>query len=164
MLPPPANGSKTAGNPPPRGARGDLRPSPRQHLRVVAVLPQHQLLNQPEQPLPLRILGLRGGKPIRPRQRIVHQRSEKHRPTRRQRTPGPPQMQSRGMPMADRLLPSRRRIDGIQRQRHLNQLPHEYLLSHQEPTLPLAHNRARLRLRLARCPTPEPNWSDGLPR
>ena len=103
--------------------RHDLRPRLGQHVGVVAVLPAHQPLDDPEEALALGGLRLGGREPIRTRRRVIHQRGEQHRPARRQRPPRPPQMQRRRMPMTDRLLPHRRRIDGIQRQRHLDQLP-----------------------------------------
>ena len=100
----------------------NFRPGPPQHISVPAVLPHHQVLQDPEQALALDGLILLGRKPVRVRRRIVHQRSPQHSPTSRQRLPRPPQMQRRRMPMTDRLLPRRRLIDRIQRQRHLNEL------------------------------------------
>ncbi len=107
----------------PVAARQNLRTGLRQHRGVVAVLPDHQPFDDPEQPPAFAVLRLGGREPVGARRRIIHQRREQHRPSGRQRTPRPPQMQRRRMPVADRLLPHRRRIDRIQRQRHLDQLP-----------------------------------------
>lgn len=45
----------------------------------------------------------------------IYNQREQHRPTRSQRPPRPPQIQRRGMPVPDRLLPRRRSIDRLQR-------------------------------------------------
>ena len=95
---------------------------------VVAVLPRHQALDDLEEPLALgglirisrELVGVRGG--------VVHERGKQHRPARRQRAPRPPEVQRRRVPVTDRLLLRRRRVDGVQRQRHLNKLPPQ--LSH----------------------------------
>ena len=94
---------------------------------VGRVLPQHQLLDQPEQPPPLRLLRRLGGELLRPRSRIIHHLRKDHRPRRRQRPPRPPQMQRARMPMPNRLLPRRRLVDGVQRQGDLDELLAEHL-------------------------------------
>ena len=54
--------------------------------------------------------------------RVVDHLREDHRTRRRQRPARPPQVQRRRMPVPDRLLPRRRRVDRVKRQRHLDQL------------------------------------------
>ena len=51
-----------------------------------------QLLDQPEQALSLRPLGFLGREQLGVRRGVVHHLREDHRPRRRQRTPGPPQV------------------------------------------------------------------------
>ena len=100
----------------------DLPPRSADHARVVGAFPLHQPLDDAEQPpalpLPRRLVG----ELLRHRGRIVHHLREQHRPARRQRPPRPPQMQRRGMPVPDRLLPRRSRVDRPQRQRDLDEL------------------------------------------
>ena len=91
-----------------------------QHDRIVGVLPHHQPFQNPEQPPSFCLLLIDRQRLIA--RRIVHQRSPNHSPRSRQRPPRPPQMQRRRMPLPNRLLPSRRQINRLQRQRHLNQL------------------------------------------
>ncbi len=93
-----------------------------QQRLVGGVLPLHKALNQPKQPLPLRLLRRLGGELLRPRSRIIHHLREDHRPRRRQRPPRPPQMQRARMPMPNRLLPRGLLVDGVQRQRDLDEL------------------------------------------
>ncbi len=145
--------------------RQPLRPTPHklrlsrsQHVSVVAALPSHQPLQNLEQTLPLCVLLLRSQRLI-PR-RIIHQRSPQHRPSRRQRTTSPPQMQSRRMPMPDRLLTSRLSIDHRQRQRHLNQLRPRPLHAH-HPTVTPQHIRTHIRRRDAGRPDQHP--TSGIP-
>ncbi len=83
---------------------------------VSRVLPQHEILDDLEKPLPLFLLRLLRLENIRMRRWIVHHLRENHRPRRRQRPPRPPQMQRRRMPMPNRLLPRRCLVDGFQRQ------------------------------------------------
>ena len=116
IAPPPAKGSSSVIFSSPQ----DLRLGTVQDLRVVGVLPDHQLLQDFEQPLPLRVLLLLGGEALRMGGGIVHQRGPDHSPSRRQRPPRPPKVQRGRMPMPDRLLPRRLRIDFLQRKRHLN--------------------------------------------
>ena len=108
----------------------NLRARPLWHLLVGGVLPAHQFLKQPEQ-------ALATGRPTAfqmPRRHlarmlqlprpggIIHQLGKDHRPRRRQRSPRPPQVQGARMPVADRLLPRRCDIDGIERQGDFDQL------------------------------------------
>ena len=131
-------GVLSAGPPP---ALPDLRARLLEHLFVGRALPENQLLQNPEQTLTFELCGRVGKRvlvaPCRPalperplrrpflrrirqqhvdvRRRIVDHLREDHRARRRQRPPRPPQMQRRRMAVADRLLPRRRRVDGIQR-------------------------------------------------
>ena len=93
-----------------------------QHLLVGGVLPLDQLFDQIEQPLPLPILFLLGRKELRPAGGIVDELSEDDGAGGRQRAPRPPQMQGAGVAVTDRLLARRGGVDGVQRQRHLDQL------------------------------------------
>ena len=93
----------------------DLRPRVPQHVRIVGVLPHDQPSKNLKQSFPLSFLGILSRKPIRMSRRVIHQRSPQHRPRRRQRPSRPPQMQSRRMPMPNRLLPSRSPTDRLQR-------------------------------------------------
>ena len=108
--PPPQNGSRTGGGFPPVERMISARARP-ENVLVVRVLPLDQLLDDVEEPVAL-LLRLFLGQVVRG---IVHQRGEEHRPAGRQRPPRPPQMQRRGMPMADGLLPRGLLVDGIQR-------------------------------------------------
>ena len=100
----------------------NLSPRRFQHGFVGGVLPKHQVLKDAEQTLPLRSLRRFAAKLLGHGGRVIHHLRKDHRPRRRQGPPRPPQMQSRRMPMPDGLLPCRRLVDGIQRQRHLDEL------------------------------------------
>ena len=105
------------------GGFQDLGVRLREQLLVADVLPDHQLLDQPVQPLPLGALGFLGGELVGPRGRVVHQLREQYSPRRCQRTPGPPQMQGGRVPVPDRLLSRRLAVNRLQRQRDFDQLP-----------------------------------------
>ena len=104
-------------------ARDDLGAGLGQDIGVVAVLPGNQPLDDPEEALALDGLILLGAELVWVRRRVVHQRGEQHRPAGRQRAPCPPEVQRRRVPVTDRLLLGRRRVDGVQWQRHLDELP-----------------------------------------
>ena len=139
-----------AGPPP---ALPDLGPSPFKHFFIGGALPADQFPEDLEQSLPLlsggdlaqflravravsaqaplelplRCAPLRrvGKQHVHVFGRIVHHLREQHRARRRQRPPRPPKVERRGMAVADGLLPRRRLVDGVERQRHLDQLlPH----------------------------------------
>ena len=110
-----------AGAPP---GRADFVTRLLQHLLVGGVLPLEQLFDQLEQPLPLPVLLLLGGEEFRAAGGIVDQLREDDGAGGRQRAPRPPQMQGAGVAVADRLLARRGGVDGVQRQRHLDQLLH----------------------------------------
>lgn len=55
------------------------------------------------------------------RGRIFHHLSEDHCPRSGERTPSPPEMQGRGMTMADGLLAGAGYVDGLQGQGHFDQ-------------------------------------------
>jgi len=61
--------------------------------------------------------------------RIGDQRSEHHRPARRQRSPRPPDVQRRDVPVPDRLLPSRLLGDLFQRQGNFDQAFQHFAVS-----------------------------------
>ncbi len=113
-------GVRPAGPPP---ALPNLLPRLLQELLVRRVLPLDQLPEHPEQPFPLPVLILLRGERLRRGRRVVHHLREEDRPRRRQRPPRPPQVQRRRVPVPDRLLPRRRRVDRFKRQRRLDQLP-----------------------------------------
>ena len=108
-----------AGAPP---ALPDLVARLLQHRLVGGVLPQHQVLDDAEEPLALLLLRLLGREEVRVRRRVVHHLREDHRPRRRQRPPRPPQVQRARVPVADRLLPRRRLVDRLQRQGDFDEL------------------------------------------
>ena len=54
--------------------------------------------------------------------RVVHHLREDHRPRRRQRPPRPPQVQRARVSVADRLLPRRGLVDGLERQGDFDEL------------------------------------------
>ena len=91
-------------------------------LLVGRVLPADQFLDKAEQPLPLLRLVRLGGELLRAGRGIVHHLREDHRPRRGQGTPRPPEMQGARVPVADRLLPRRRRVDGVEGQGDLDEL------------------------------------------
>ena len=92
-------------------------------VSVVRVFPLHQPLDDPEEAAAFPLLYRLCRKLFGHGRGIVNELRKQHRPTRRQRSPGPPQMQGRGMPVPDRLLPRRRRIDRVQRQRDFDEFP-----------------------------------------
>ena len=63
--------------------------------------------------------------------RVVDHLCKDDRPRRGQRAARPPQVQRRGMPVPNGLLASRGGVDGIERQRHLDQLSSPGNRSHQ---------------------------------
>jgi hypothetical protein len=117
--------------PAPGERAGDVPAGLVQHTLVVAALPRHKTVfvvlalraaDKVVQALTLRGLLLLARKTLGPGGRVVDQLTEQHRPTRRERPPRPPEVQRARMPMPDRLLARARRIDRLQRQRHLDQL------------------------------------------
>ncbi len=99
-----------------------------QHGFVNGVLPQHQLLDDAEQPLPLLFLLLLGREQVGMRRRVIDHLRKDHRPRRRQRPPRPPQVQGARMPVSDRLLARCRLVDGFERQGDFD----EFLLGHDQ--------------------------------
>ena len=91
------------------------------HPLIIGIFPDNEVFQNAEQSLPLLILFFFCREFFRMRGRIIHKTRPDNCPCRRQRTSCPPQMQGRRMPMPDRLLPRRLRIDFFQRQCHLNQ-------------------------------------------
>ena len=109
---------------PPRAA--NLGAGTLQHDLVGGVLPQHEVFDDFEQPLPLD-----GGVPLvlpvfEPAALlvagIIDQLRKDDRPRRRQRPPRPPQVQRGRMPMPDGFLPRASHIDRIQRQGDFDKL------------------------------------------
>ena len=143
----------------PAPALPDLRPRSPEYLFVSGALPEDEFPQDLEQSLPL-LLGrdvtkrlpvflatiplsefAPGGPP--PREigeqhvyvlgRVVHHLGEENGPGCRQRPPCPPQVERRRMAVADGLLPGRRPVDGVERQRHLNQLLRHHLAEVRTP-------------------------------
>ena len=106
----------------PAGRLQDLLVRFPQQLLVVDVLPDDQPGDDAVQPFALRLLRFLGRELFRVRRRVINKLREQHRPARGQRSPRPPQMQSRRMPVPDRLLPRRLPVDVLQWQRDLDQL------------------------------------------
>jgi hypothetical protein len=107
----------------PSPALPDFLPCLGEELFVGGILPRHQLLDEPKQPLALRGLCFRRRKLLRHRRWVIHQLRKEHCPRRSQWAPRPPQVQRRGVAVADRLLTGTFGIDLFQWQRHLDQLP-----------------------------------------
>ena len=106
----------------PLPAPADLRPRLFKQILIGGVLPAHQLLDQAEQPLALLLLVLLGRELFGAGRRIVHHLREDHRPGSSQGPPRPPEMQGARVPVTDRLLPSRRGVDGVEGQGDLYEL------------------------------------------
>ena len=102
-----------AGAPP---ACPDLVARRLQHLLVGGVLPQHEILDDAEEPLALLLLLLHRREEVRITRRVVHHLREDHRPRRRQRPPRPPQVQRARVAVADGLLAGTGLVDRLQRQ------------------------------------------------
>ena len=92
------------------------------HIAILSVLPLNKCFDDLKQAQPLPLLRLFIRKVVRVRGRVIDERGKENCTSCRQRLAGPPQMKRRGMPAADRLLPARRHVDRVQRQRHLDQL------------------------------------------
>lgn len=99
----------------------NFSPGTFQNSFVRRIFPLHQILNDLEQTLALGFNGLFRWELVGMAGRIIHQLREQDRTASRQRTPRPPKMQGRRVPMADRFLACRCRINGLQRDRYLNQ-------------------------------------------
>ncbi len=104
----------------------DLVPGGLQDRLVGGVLPLHQVLDDAEEPLSLLLLLFFRGKEIRMRGRVIDHLGKYHGPCRRQRPPGPPQVQRARMPVPDGLLPRAGLVDRVQRQGDFD----EFLLVH----------------------------------
>ena len=103
------------------GRLQNLRPGRLQYPLVVGILPDHQILQNAEQPLSLPILFFLCRELLRVGGGIVHQAGPNHSSGRRQWPPCPPEMQGGRVPVADGFLPGGLRIDFFQGQRHLDQ-------------------------------------------
>ena len=120
----------------PRGA-ADLLPDLTHEVLIADVVPVHHAGDEGEQTAALRLHGpLRGGLrvglafgPGRLQELlvvlggVVDQLGEEHGARGGRGLAGPPQVQRGGMPLADGFLPSGLLVDGVERQRHLDELP-----------------------------------------
>ena len=97
------------------GGLQDLGVGLGEQLLVADVLPHDQPLDELVEPLALLALSSSVGNSSG-RARVVDELGEQHRARRRQRAPRPPQVQRRGVPVPDRLLPRRLPVDRLQRQ------------------------------------------------
>jgi hypothetical protein len=97
-----------------------------QHFFVCGVLPQHEVFDDFEQPLPLDGGVLFVLSVFEPAALlvagIIDQLRKNHRPRRRQRSPRPPKVQRGGMPVADGFFPRTSHIDRVQRQGDFDEL------------------------------------------
>ena len=75
-----------------------------QHRFVVGGLPGHQALDEAEETLSLRPLGLLRGEELRMGGGVINQLGEEHGAASCERTPRPPEVQRRRVAVADRLL------------------------------------------------------------
>jgi hypothetical protein len=82
-----------------------------EHLLVRGVLPLHEFLDQPEEPLTFRLVP-----------GIVHHLGEDDRARRRERPAGPPEVERLRMTVPDRLLARARLVDRVERKGDLDQL------------------------------------------
>ena len=103
------------------GRLQNLRLGRLQYPLVLRILPDHHVLQNTEQPLPLPILFFLRGELLRVRGWIVHQAGPNHGPGRCCWLARPPKMQGGRVPVADGFLPGGLRIDFFQGQRHLDQ-------------------------------------------
>ena len=71
----------------PTSAVPDLVARPLQHRLVGRVLPEHQIFDDPEQPLALLLLYLLGREKVRMRRRVVDRLRKVDRPRRGERAP-----------------------------------------------------------------------------
>src|SRR5262249_25521793 len=108
-----------------------------ENLFISRVLPLNEVFDDLEEPLALFLLRLLGLENIRVRRRIIYHLRKDHRPRRRQWPPRPPKMQRRRMPMPNRLLPRRRFIDRLQRERNFD----KFLVSHHSLVSPSSPGR-----------------------
>ena len=120
----------------PRGA-ADLLPDLTHEVLIADVVPVHHAGDEGEQAAALRLHGplgggLRVGLPRGPSRLqellvalggVVDQLGEEHGAGGGRGLAGPPQVQRGGVPLADGFLPSGLLVDGVERQRHLNELP-----------------------------------------
>ena len=118
----------------------DFVPRRLQDLLVGGVFPQHQILDDLEEPLALLLLAFRGREQVGVRRGVVHHLREDHRPRRRQRPPRPPQVQRARVAVADGLLPRAGLVDGVERQRDLDEL---LRVLHIAPFAPFTRNGAQ---------------------
>nr|WP_245395603.1 hypothetical protein [Anthocerotibacter panamensis] len=89
----------------------DLLPRHPQDIFIRCILPQHQLLNNLKQPLPLLFLRFLGWEKLRVTRWVIYHLRKNHRPRRRQGSPRPPQVQCTRVSMANRLFSSTGFID-----------------------------------------------------
>ena len=143
----------------PAPALPDLGPCPFEHLFVGGALPADQVPEDLEQPFSLllrsnlaeRLSVVRavpalpaftlGGAPLRRvRQqhvhvsgRVIHHLAEEDGPSRREWPARPPEVERGGMAVADGFLPRGCLVDGVERQRHLDQLLRHHLADDRPP-------------------------------
>ena len=84
------------------------------------------------------LLAWIGQQEIHVRGRVVDHLRENDRPGRSQRPSRPPKVERRGMSVPDRFLPRRRLVDGVERQRHLDQFLVDARRGHSETLVSLA--------------------------
>lgn len=102
-------------------ALSDLNARPLNNLLVRRVLPNHQIFNDLEQPLPFILNCLVGREAFGITAGIIDHLCEQHSSTCRQRPSRPPRVKRRWMSVPDRLLACRCRVDGLKRDRDLDE-------------------------------------------
>jgi len=93
-----------------------------QHRLVLGVFPGHEALDDPEEPLALLFLGPLGGEAIGMSGGVVDELREEHGTACGERPACPPQVQGRGMSVADGLLPGCFAVDRFEGECHLDEL------------------------------------------
>ncbi|HLI43600.1 MAG TPA: hypothetical protein VKU92_03935 [Acidimicrobiales bacterium] len=91
-------------------------------LLVLGGFPGDEPFDQAEESLTFLLLGIFGGEPVGVGGGVVDELSEEHSPARREGSACPPQMQRRGVPVADRLFPGGLAVDRFEGERDLDEL------------------------------------------
>jgi hypothetical protein len=105
----------------PRPTPPDFAAGALEYLLVGGVLPYDQVFDDAEQPLAFALLRCLGWKQLRPGRWVVDHLGKEHGAGSGQRSPRPPEVQRRGVAVADRLFAGASGVDSIEGQGYLNQ-------------------------------------------
>ena len=100
----------------------DLRARPFQHLLIRSALPLHEVLDDPEKPLAFFLLRFLRSEDVGMARRVVHHLGKDHRTCGGKRPLGPPLVNCGWVAAINEALPRRGLVDGLERQRHLDEL------------------------------------------